>query len=623
MSKYRPAFVIHGHFYQPPRENPWTGIVDREPSAAPFRDWNERIHQECYRRNSLARIVDELGRVERIVNNFAKMSFNIGPTLLRWMERHRPETLARIQEADRLSLRARGHGNAIAQGYNHAILPLCNDRDLRTQIRWGMAEFRHRFGREAESLWLPETACNDRVLGALIDEGLRYAILAPGQAAYVRPIGHEHWQDVTDGSVDPRRPYRYLHTDGSGRSMALFFYDGAISRAIAFEGLLGSSYDLVSRFERASAGPGSVVHAVTDGESYGHYFGGGERCLGYTLDVEAPRRGFWVTNYGELLDRLPPTDEAQVKAGEDGLGTAWSCAHGVGRWHRDCGCHTGGKPGWSQAWRTPLRDALNLLRDEAAEVFEEQGGELLRDPWATRDAYIELMVDPERDRASFLEPQARGRLDRARRVRVLELLEMQRSSLLMFTSCGWFFSDLSGIETVQILRYAGRLLDQLAELGHSGASNRFLEALAEARSNLPEKGNGADLFRREVQPVRVTTASLAAHIGISALPQDYPEQGELAGCRYELRTLSKGQRGRLKLATARVWLRRESTGPSASTPWRPFTSAAPTSSASCGPSSARRPLASRPRGCGPSSTRPRCSPSCGWPRRSSAPRNTA
>ncbi|HEX8687240.1 MAG TPA: hypothetical protein VF654_12100, partial [Pyrinomonadaceae bacterium] len=308
------ALVIHGHFYQPPRENPWTGLVEREPGAAPFHDWNERIHAECYRPNAFSRIGDAHGRVERVVNNYARLSFDFGPTLLNWLERSHPETHRRIVEADRESARLRGgHGNAVAQGYHHAILPLCNERDRRTQIRWGLADFRRRFGREAESLWLPETACDDATLEALIEEGLRYVILSPFQAEAVRPHGSGEWRGVPEGGVDTTVPYRVTHRDGSGRSLAVFFYDGRVARGVAFEGLLASSQGLVAACARAARGGARLVGVATDGESYGHHFRWGDRCLAYALEVEAERQGLRVTNYGEFLDAHEPGHEVRLK----------------------------------------------------------------------------------------------------------------------------------------------------------------------------------------------------------------------------------------------------------------------------------------------------------------------
>jgi alpha-amylase/alpha-mannosidase (GH57 family) len=302
-----PALIIHGHFYQPPRENPWTGIIERQPSAAPFHDWNERIHLECYKPNAFVELSD------RTINNYANISFNFGPTLLSWLAQNHPETLQRIIEADRDSaLKRNGHGNAIAQAYGHPILPLCNERDLRTQIRWGLADFRYRFGREAEAMWLPETACNDNVMDALIEEGLRFVILAPNQAARVRaevstgsdPLlsrwerlgeGAKHSDRVNDRheaseqTIDPSIPYLRFHRDGSDRSIAVFFYDGPTSRAIAFENLLTSSSQFVNRLALAATGR-EMSNVATDGETYGHHFKFGDLCLAHALAEEAPVR---------------------------------------------------------------------------------------------------------------------------------------------------------------------------------------------------------------------------------------------------------------------------------------------------------------------------------------------
>ncbi|MBN1960680.1 MAG: DUF3536 domain-containing protein [Deltaproteobacteria bacterium] len=386
--------IIHGHFYQPPRENPWTGLIDREPSAYPYHDWNERIHAECYRANAFARVLNQYGRIENLVNNYAYLSFNFGPTLLSWIARNDSETYNRIIAADRWSVKANhGHGNAIAQAYNHIILPLANKRDRLTQIRWGITDFKYRFGRQPESLWLSETACNDETLGDLIDEGLKFLILSPNQAERIRPIEAKEWQSVTEGNIDPGVAYKYFHRDGSGRSIALFFYDGPIARSIAFEGTLISSQSLVNRLAQAHGGDGRVVHIATDGESYGHHTHFGERGIAYALLDEAPKQGFNITNYGSYLERNPPTIEVEIKTGPNGEGTAWSCAHGVGRWCRDCGCQTGGREDWNQAWRAPLRQALDYLRDEITNIFEQLGYEYFIDPWVARDKYIEIMLE--------------------------------------------------------------------------------------------------------------------------------------------------------------------------------------------------------------------------------------
>jgi alpha-amylase/alpha-mannosidase (GH57 family) len=458
------ALIIHGHFYQPPRENPWTGEIEPEPSAAPYHDWNERIHAECYAPN---------------LTNYPRISFNFGPTLLSWLATHHRDTYQKILDADKLSAGARGgHGNAIAQAYGHAILPLCNERDRLTQVLWGLADFHFRFGRKAESLWLPETAANNQVLELLIEQGLRYVILAPNQAK---------------SAIDSSKPYRFSHSDGSGRSLAVFFYNGPLARAIAFERALASSRGLVDLFIRASQSS-DLVNVATDGETYGHHFKFGDLCLAHALEVEAKQAEFWITNYAEYLDRHPAELEVEIDNGSDGKGSSWSCVHGVGRWSRDCGCHTGGEPGWNQKWRQPLRDALNFLRDDAAAKFETAGAELLSDPWAARNQYVGVVLDPEHVREEFLKRHAVRSLNPPHESRLWDLLEMQRSALLMFTSCGWFFSDLTGIETLQVMRYAARVIDLMNQLGLEPPLKRFLEILSEAKSNRPEKGNGADLF---------------------------------------------------------------------------------------------------------------------------------
>ncbi len=512
-----PALIIHGHFYQPPRENPWTGVVGAEPSAAPFHDWNERIHSECYQPNACVLINDPATvpttAQERIVNNYANISFNFGPTLLSWLESKHPDTYASIIAADHESaLKRGGHGNAIAQAYGHAILPLCNERDRRTQIRWGIADFRYRFGRDPEAMWLPETACNDRVLGALIDEGMRFVILAPHQAARVRDryrtgscsdrVDSADWRTVDENSIDISVAYHYSHRDGSGRSIAVFFYEGPTSRAIAFETLLRSSRELVYRFAQTAQGK-ELVNIATDGETYGHHFKFGDTCLAHALELEAPAHSFRITNYGEYLDQHPPTFEVEVNNGSNGEGTSWSCLHGVGRWMRDCGCHTGGEAGWNQRWRAPLRQALDFLRDENTGHFEATRGSLFLDQWQARDDSVDLILDQCYSREEFLRDHAGRWLSADEQWRGLAHLELQRMLVLMYTSCGWFFNDISGIETIQILKYACRAIDLMEQLGLPSVRGRFLEILSEAKSNRPELGSGADIYRRFTELAKV------------------------------------------------------------------------------------------------------------------------
>ena len=502
---FMPALIIHGHFYQPPRENPWTGKIEEQPSAAPFHDWNERIHAECYRPNSAVLVTFPNGETSAL-NNYEHISFNFGPTLLNWLDQQNRRTYNRIIAADRQSVIVHdGHGNAIAQAYGHAILPLCNERDLRTQIRWGLADFRYRFGRDAEAMWLPETACNNHVLDALIEEGMRYVILAPHQATlYITANGSERDKGIaaerltTDIDIlDPSIPYRYSSRTGDG-SIAVFLYDGTTSRAIAFERLLKSSRDLVDAFVLAVDNR-PMLNVATDGETYGHHFKFGDLCLAHALTEEAPARGFKLTNYGAYLDQYPPEVEVEINNGPVGEGTSWSCPHGVGRWNGDCGCRTGGEPDWNQAWRKPLRAALDCLRDENIDAFEATRGKLFTFPWLARDESISLILDPLRSREHFLFEHAGRWMSADERWRALTYLELQRMLLLMYTSCGWFFNDVSGIETIQILKYAARALDLMAQLSLPSVRNQFLAILGEAKSNRREMGTGADIFRRLVE----------------------------------------------------------------------------------------------------------------------------
>jgi alpha-amylase/alpha-mannosidase (GH57 family) len=503
------ALVVHGHFYQPPRENPWTELVAAETSAAPFHDWNERITAECYRPNGWARIVDDRGRVVAIVDNYAHLSFNVGPTLLSWLEAHEPEVLARMVEGDQAG------GGAIAQAYNHLILPLANERDIRTQVRWGLADFRHRFGREAAGMWLPETAVNGAVLRVLAEEGVRFTILAPNQATAVRPLdGGADWHDVSDGSIDVHHAYRWIDDEDPTRTVDLVFYDGAISHDLAFGLGAMTAEGLVERLS-ATVPDGGIATLATDGETFGHHHHFAERTLAYALPVVAPKEGLTVTNIARFLDAHPPTAQVQVRE------SAWSCAHGVGRWRDDCGCSTGGAPGADQRWRRPLRDALDLLRDAGIEVFERRGAAVLHDPWAARDAYVDVVLGA-RSVDDFAAEHVR---DGEGLVEALTLLEQQRHALLMYTSCAWFFWDLAGLETVQCLRYAARALDLLAELDEPVPVDAFFATLAEAESNQPAEGNGLDVWRRHVVPARVDAERTAAHLAlVGLLEQDRPEE---------------------------------------------------------------------------------------------------
>jgi alpha-amylase/alpha-mannosidase (GH57 family) len=549
---------VHGHFYQPPRENPWLEAIECQDSASPYHDWNERITAECYGPNALSRILDG-DRIVRIVNNYARISFNVGPTLLSWMEKEAPEVYRSVQEADKESAqRFGGHGSALAQAYNHMILPLANERDRLTQVRWGLADFRRRFRREPEGMWLPETAVDLASLEALAAHGIRYTVLAPAQAARVRKKGETEWEDVANGGVDPTRPYDVPLP--SGRSIVVFFYDGPISRAVAFERLLHRGEDfaarLLSGFDEARDRP-QLVHIATDGETYGHHHRFGDMALAYALHHLETGGEVELTNYGHYLERHPPTHEAEIHEN-----TSWSCVHGVERWRSDCGCNAG-RAGWNQAWRAPLRAALDWLRDELASPFAQHLAPLLTDPWRARDDYVEVVLDrsPE-SREAFLSAQSRRELSPVETVCVWKLLEMQRHLMLMYTSCGWFFDDLSGIETVQVLQYAARALQLAREaLGHD-LEEGFLARLGEASSNVPEHGDGRQVWARLVKPAAVDLLRVGGHYAISSL---FHKQGSRARVycysveRLEHRALRAGE---ARLATGWTSVTSEITGES-------------------------------------------------------------
>lgn len=520
---------IHCHFYQPPRENPWIEAIERQDSAAPFHDWNERINAECYAPNAAARILAG-DWVQRIVSNYSAISFNFGPTLLSWLEEQDPVTYAAILAADRESQkRFSGHGAAIAQAYNHMILPLASARDKRTQVIWGMADFRFRFDREPESLWLPETAVDVESLEVLADAGMRYAILAPRQAARIRKIGSTEWVDVSGGRIDPTRAYRAPLP--SGRSIDLFFYDGPVSQGVAFEKLLDNGEKFANRllgaFSPARSWP-ELVHIATDGETYGHHHRFGEMALAYALHhIEASGRAH-VTNYGEYLELHPAELEVEIVPN-----SSWSCAHGVERWRSNCGCKSTGNP-WSQEWRGPLRAAFDWLRDTIAPLYEQGMADLVRDAWSARDGYINVVLDrSDESRARFLTRHAKRDLNSGELTRLWRMLEMQRHAMLMYTSCGWFFDEVSGLETVQVIMYAGRAVQLAQELSGGTIERQFLRRLRSVRSNLKEQGDGAAIYKNRVKTAIVEPRTIAAHYAFRCLIGNQAGPSKLFG--YEVR----------------------------------------------------------------------------------------
>ena len=537
---------IHGHFYQPPRENPWIEEIELQDSAYPYHDWNERITAECYAPNIASRLLDGEGRILAIVNNYSKISFNFGPTLLAWMERHEPNAYRAILEADKLSReRFSGHGSALAQAYNHMIMPLANSRDKRTQVIWGIRDFQQRFEREPEGMWLPETAVDTETLEILAEQGIKFTILAPSQAKSFRKIDeNQEWQIAEGGKIDPSTCYRCPLP--SGRTISLFFYDGPISQEVAFGKVLTSGDTFAQRLMGAFSDERNwpqLIHIATDGETYGHHHHYGDMALAFCLHFIESGNFATLTNYGEFLEKNPPFYEVQIFEH-----SSWSCAHGVERWRSDCGCNSGTHGGWHQKWRGPLRGALDALRDQLIPAFTREASLYLKDPWEARDNYIEVILDRAAENIEdFLKRHAVRELSKAEKSRVLKLLEIQRHAMLMYTSCGWFFDEISGPETVQVIEYASMAMQRTEEILGLSLDPLFISDLEKAPSNL--FGNGAEVYRKLVLPSKFDLSRVGAHYAVSSLFNDYPEHMKIFNFTVESENYEKVKAGKISLAT--------------------------------------------------------------------------
>ena len=541
---------IHGHFYQPPRENAWLEYIEMQNSAYPFHDWNEKVAAECYAPNTASRILDSEGYITQIVNNYAKISFNFGPTLLMWLEINEPEVYQAIIDTDKASQQTfSGHGSALAQAYNHLVMPLANRRDKYTQVLWGIRDFEHRFGRKPEGMWLPETAVDLETLDIMAEQGIKFTILAPHQASRARQIGTDAWHDVSSGSIDPTMPYE-LNLP-SGRKMTLFFYKGSIANDVAFGDLLKSGDNfarcLICSFSEECTRP-QLVHIATDGETYGHHHRFGDMALAFALYYIESNNLARITNYGEYLERHPPTHEVEIIEN-----TSWSCCHGVERWRSDCSCNAGRNPKWNQAWRAPLRGAMDWLHDSLAPKYEEKAREFVKDPWAARDDYIEVILDRSLENIHrFLERHRARELNEAEVIKVLKLLELQRHAMLMYTSCGWFFDEISGIETVQVIQYAGRAVQLAEELFSDDLEAQFLERLELAKSNILNYGDGHQIYDKLEKPAMVDLTKVTAHFAVSSLFEEYGEQAEIYCYHVDLEDYQTSECGKAKLAAGRA-----------------------------------------------------------------------
>lgn len=505
------SLCIHGHFYQPPREDPWLDEILPEGSAAPFLHWNERIVRESYSPLSCARRMDEQGRIEELVNCYEWMSFNVGPTLLGWLKRNVPKTYERIREADRASLERLGHGNAMAQIQHHVIMPLAKERDKRAEVAWAVSDFQAHFGRDPEGMWLSEAAVDTPTLEVLAEAGVRFTVLAPSQARAVAGPGEEAFREVGEGDVDIREPHRVDLP--SGRSMAVFFYNGPVSQSVAFENLLADGEVFWRRIvQSASRG---LLSLATDGETYGHHFHFGDMALAYVLaQARSGRDGVQLTNFAAYLAKNPP--RRRVKLREP---SSWSCVHGVERWRSDCGCTTGGHPGWTQQWREPLRRGLDGLKAELDEHFDAAGQEIFRDPDQALLGYGRVLAGLEA-KEDFARSRFREGLGGEEIARGFALLSMQQWGLAMYASCAWFFDDLARLEPVNAMTFALRALELLRKTGGADVEARLREVLAQGASNDEAWGTGLDIWENEIVPRRETPASLAGQAVLRLVLED-------------------------------------------------------------------------------------------------------
>ena len=536
---------IHGHFYQPPRENPWLEDIELQDSAYPFHDWNERISEECYKTNTASRILDGEGDIIRIVNNYSSISFNFGPTLLSWMKKHQPEIYQSILDADKASVeKFNGHGSAIAQAYNHMIMPLANERDKYTQAYWGIKDFQERFERYPEGMWLPETAVNYDTLEILAELGIKYTILAPHQASRVKKIDKEsQWQEIREGNIDFRQPY--LCNLPSGKSINIFFYNGALAHEVSFGGLLrdGKKFadSLLGNFSMDEQKP-EIVHMATDGETFGHHHRFGDMALSFCLNHIEKNQLAKITNYGEYLELHPPTYEAQIVDN-----TSWSCVHGIERWRNDNGCNTGMNPGWHQKWRKPLRETMDWLRDKTINLFEEGTSVYFQDVWQARNEYINVILNRNTENIdNFFNQFASHSLDREEKIKALKYLEMQRNAMLMYTSCGWFFDEISGIETIQVMHYSARCMQLAKELHDIDLEPEYMERLSQAPSNVHRYKNGAKIYEKIVQPAVIDLLRVGAHYAVSTLFNG--KQKSIYSYQILEDEVERSEKGQLKLA---------------------------------------------------------------------------
>jgi len=541
---------IHGHFYQPPRENPWLEDVELQDSAYPYHDWNDKITEECYRQNAASRILGPDKKIINIVNNYSKISFDFGPTLLSWLERHAPDIYESIIEADEKSRELfSGHGAAIAQAYNHIIMPLANKRDKYTQVIWGIRDFEYRFGRKPEGMWLPETAVDLETLDVLAENDIKFTILAPHQARRLRRIGSTHWENTERDKIDTTQPY--LFRLASGRTINLFFYHGSTSQEVTNGRLLQNGevfarklvWILKENYEQAQLG-----HIASDGETYGHHYSHADMALAYCIHYIESNNLAKITIYGEYLERFPPAYEVEIYEN-----SSWGCSHGVERWRGNCGCSYGRYPSGKQQWRAPLREGMDWLRERIASVYEKRMSEYVSDPWEARNQYISVVNDRSIENVESFLLRCTGReLLGDEKVPLLKLFEMERNAMLMYTSCGWYFDDICGIETVQIMHYASRAIQLAKELGGEDFEPGFEEILEKAPTNVREFANGKKAYEALVKPYSIDLNRVGAHLAVSSIFEEYPDKIDVYCYSTKIESYDRVDAGIQILATGRA-----------------------------------------------------------------------
>ncbi len=547
MEKY---VCIHGHFYQPPRENPWLEDVELQDSAYPYHDWNDKITEECYRQNGASRILGPDRRIIDIVSNYTNISFDFGPTLLSWLEKHAPDVYQSVIEADEESQKHfSGHGAAIAQAYNHIIMPLANKNDKYTQIAWGISDFEFRFGRKPEGMWLPETAVDMETLDILAEFGIKFTILAPHQAKRIRRIDSPNWEYTDRDKIDTTRPY--ICRLASGRSINLFFYHGATADDVANGRVLQNGEYFARKMAWIFTENGEkaqLAHIATDGETYGHHYRSSDMALAYCLHYIKSNSLAKITIYGEYLEKFPAAYEVEIYEN-----SSWSCIHGVERWRRNCGCNYGRFPSGKQQWRAPLREAMDWLRDQLVGVYESKMAEYVPDPWKTRNEYISVINNRSAGNVKDFLFQSTGReLVFEEKVMMLKLLEMQRNAMLMYTSCGWFFDDISGIETLQIMNYASRAIQLAKEVGSRDLEPEFENILEKATTNVREFANGREIYHTLVKPISIDLNRVGAHLAVSSIFEDYPDKIDIYCYSTNIESYDRTDAGIQTLATGRA-----------------------------------------------------------------------